>query len=484
MSYSKRLLEGAGGVALIAAFALTACTDPSGGPTALDSDGVEGLTISADFSSVFDELTSGAFSEKLYLTDSGLQGTSDNGSLLYLVELDDGASTANLSLLADLEGETAGCSDCFDRTDAIAADGNTVWIIDKFSKHLGVYDGDTDTFTDEGEIPGLPNGVVQASFDPAFTNLVVSSDVTDDLHVIDLSGPTVSSTIDLDDGFDMLGADIVFDADGVLYIFTNGGDGTNGRGLYRVDDYLAGGTITPTWVGEPSIEFFTGMAIREALTGRLVASTHSVDDDGDRATTGTAVQSRVYAFNRTTPFAVEGFDTKLGGSDYYVGFGDMSVGFVFEADGCTYTQGFWRNHAGQERGRSGRAAPNAWPYESSSEGDPAPDTEFFLSGDTWLEVLETPTRGNGYYVLAHQYIAAALNLLKHDPAPLPESVQEAIELAEDFFQNYGVEDGGDRWDPDSDLPGTSSTFSELAEILDSYNNGEMEGVTHCDDMES
>lgn len=44
----------------------------------------------------------------------------------------------------------------------------------------------------------------------------------------------------------------------------------------------------------------------------------------------------------------------------------------------------------------------------SGEG---PDTIFFLSEKTWIEVLETSSEGNNYYILAKQYIAAKLNVL-------------------------------------------------------------------------
>ena len=32
-------------------------------------------------------------------------------------------------------------------------------------------------------------------------------------------------------------------------------------------------------------------------------------------------------------------------------------------------------------------------------------------GDTWLDILKTPPRGNAYLILAHQYIAAQLNVI-------------------------------------------------------------------------
>jgi hypothetical protein len=83
-------------------------------------------------------------------------------------------------------------------------------------------------------------------------------------------------------------------------------------------------------------------------------------------------------------------------------------------EGCTYTQGYWKNH------------PSAWPAGYS------PNATFFFSGQTWLEVLWTPPRGDEYYILAHQYIAAVLNVA--NGATAPDSVQAAIDAATAYFQ--------------------------------------------------
>ena len=63
-----------------------------------------------------------------------------------------------------------------------------------------------------------------------------------------------------------------------------------------------------------------------------------------------------------------------------------------------------------------------------------PDTVFFLSGDSWYEVFWTAPAGNQYYNLAHQYMAARLNVL--DGASAPASVATAIASATTLFQTY------------------------------------------------
>jgi hypothetical protein len=86
-----------------------------------------------------------------------------------------------------------------------------------------------------------------------------------------------------------------------------------------------------------------------------------------------------------------------------------------EMEGCTYTQGYWKNH------------PSAWPAGYS------PNATFFSSGKTWLQVLETPPQGDEYYILARQYIAAVLNVA--NGATAPDSVQAAIDAATAYFED-------------------------------------------------
>jgi hypothetical protein len=118
--------------------------------------------------------------------------------------------------------------------------------------------------------------------------------------------------------------------------------------------------------------------------------------------------------------------------------------------GCTYTQGYWKNH------------PGMWPAGSD------PEATFFESGQTWLGVLKTPPAvGNAYYILAHQYIAAKLNILNGaDPA----AVATAITWAEKFFNEYT---------PTSTLlKSVRNQATSYANLLDQYNNGYI-GPGHC-----
>jgi hypothetical protein len=129
----------------------------------------------------------------------------------------------------------------------------------------------------------------------------------------------------------------------------------------------------------------------------------------------------------------------------------VSWGCAIISNGCTYTQGYWKNH------------PGMWPVGSS------PETPFFRSNQTWLQVLKTPPKGgNAYYILAHQYIAAQLNIL--NGASSTDEVNTAITWAEGFFNTYT---------PTSALEKTiRNQATSYANLLDRYNNGDI-GPGHC-----
>ncbi len=116
-------------------------------------------------------------------------------------------------------------------------------------------------------------------------------------------------------------------------------------------------------------------------------------------------------------------------------------------DGCVLTQGYWKNHD--------------WP-----DGHERDDT-FFNSGKTWFEILKMPPKkGDAYIILSHQYIAYKLN--QDNGAGVPD--QPALDAeALLWSSNPGVVPKDQR-----------ENFIDLAELLDSYNNGLIGDVPHCD----
>jgi hypothetical protein len=128
--------------------------------------------------------------------------------------------------------------------------------------------------------------------------------------------------------------------------------------------------------------------------------------------------------------------------------------------GCTLTQGYWKTHS-----LFGPA-----PYDDAwlAIGPAGANTAFYLSGQTYYEVLWTPPAGNAYYNLAHQYIAAKLNVL--NGASAPTVVTDALASAEAFFASKT---------PSDQLSGTARrTALGWAATLDQYNNG-LIGPGHC-----
>jgi hypothetical protein len=115
--------------------------------------------------------------------------------------------------------------------------------------------------------------------------------------------------------------------------------------------------------------------------------------------------------------------------------------------GCTYTQGYWKNH------------PDAWP-----EGYD-PDDRFYVSGMSWMQVFDTdPRPGNAYYILAHQYMAAVLNVASG--AYVPAEIQQTLGDAEEWFADAKPGSCG------GDACGVQKSWADL---LDTENNGWFEG---------
>ena len=128
--------------------------------------------------------------------------------------------------------------------------------------------------------------------------------------------------------------------------------------------------------------------------------------------------------------------------------------------GCTLTRGYWQTHS----------AYGPAPYDPiwAMIGE---DTLFFLSGQTYYEVMQTSPGGNAYYILAPQYIAAKLNIL--NGAYAPPDVKAAMARAEGLFNQYTPAQV-------AKLKGADlNEFKMLGDLLDRYNNGYY-GPLHCD----
>jgi hypothetical protein len=75
--------------------------------------------------------------------------------------------------------------------------------------------------------------------------------------------------------------------------------------------------------------------------------------------------------------------------------------------GCTYTQGYWDTHGPQPKGNN----PYAWPQDVKDAGGFTLGNVFYTNAQLQA-ILREPTKGNGLVSLAHQLIAAKLNVAK------------------------------------------------------------------------
>ncbi len=117
---------------------------------------------------------------------------------------------------------------------------------------------------------------------------------------------------------------------------------------------------------------------------------------------------------------------------------------------CTYTQGYWKNH------------PEAWPTNMLTLG-----TVSYTQAQL-LAIFGQPVQGNGLVSLAHQLIAAKLNILNGAD---PTAASATIAAADALIGSLVVPPIGS-----GSLP-TNQTNS-LTQVLDNYNNGVI-GPGHC-----
>ncbi len=146
--------------------------------------------------------------------------------------------------------------------------------------------------------------------------------------------------------------------------------------------------------------------------------------------------------------------------------GSDSQNVTVSITGCTLTQGYWKNHS--EHGKA--------PYDDNWALIGGADTLFFSSGQTgqtWYEVFWTaPKGGNVYYQLAHQYMAAELNVL--NGASTTSEVTAALSGAETWLNKIT--------DPSVVIKAKDApNVKNWASVLAKYNEG-LIGPGHCDEQ--
>jgi hypothetical protein len=138
--------------------------------------------------------------------------------------------------------------------------------------------------------------------------------------------------------------------------------------------------------------------------------------------------------------------------------------------GCTYTQGYWKTHS--------EYGPASKPDATWNELSDGPDTEFYLSGMSWIDLFNTPVKGNVYYNLAHQFMAAYLNTLRgiYVPSEVEDALTDAMSIFEVDEPGYYEKVKGKTNASKDEI----KELTDLASTLADYNEGRI-GPGHCDD---
>lgn len=131
--------------------------------------------------------------------------------------------------------------------------------------------------------------------------------------------------------------------------------------------------------------------------------------------------------------------------------------------GCTYTQGYWKNHG--PVGCASGNNENEWPVDNLDLGN------VNYSDAQLCSILKKPVKGNGLISLAHQLIAAELN--KANGASVPAIVADALDDAHALIGDLVVPPVGAGHI-------TPAVTAGVAGILAAYNEGQIVGVPHCD----
>ena len=230
-------------------------------------------------------------------------------------------------------------------------------------------------------------------------------------------------------------------------------------GMTVANDRQRGGTITVDFTGVDGDVYVNCMTFLDT------------EERGISPVTGLPYSGAVYLYDSEGALIKE-VDIPIGGNNQsisltidaaavatmdiqFLGSGAISD-FCLTVDddpGCTYTQGRWKNK---------NARDGVWTEDF--------DMTFGDCDEGWLDILNTPPKGNAYYILAHQYIAAYLNVKYFDADT--DEIEAEFAAAGEWLNAYCA----DSWPEE-----TRETAIYLSEVLDQFNNGYI-GPGHCDDL--
>lgn len=223
----------------------------------------------------------------------------------------------------------------------------------------------------------------------------------------------------------------------------------------ELDDYLAGGSVWPdsALICHGS---FSGNASGAAYN--LAPGQCTTIQLGDNLfdTPGASSNCTNEPLQCGTDYVIRGFAHATSSLNRSAFTGDLVCStLACGGSGCTLTQGFWKTHY-----------PDSWPQDVLDNG-------LMLGAVTYTaaeieSIFNTPPAGNGLIPLAHQLIAAKLNVAAGAD---DSSIAAAIAAADALI-------GGLVVPPVGNGSLANSVTSALTTTLDSYNQG-LTGPGHC-----
>ena len=205
--------------------------------------------------------------------------------------------------------------------------------------------------------------------------------------------------------------------------------------VFRLNGTIGGGTPTPTPTGSPSATATatatataSGTASPTATPSGTISPTATPSPTVTPSPTPTATGSPS-ATPTVTPSSTPTATPTATGTPF----------------ACVRGQGYWKNH------------PDAWPVTELQLGNVTYTQEQLLA------ILHEPVRGNGLLILAHQLIAAKLNIAAGAD---PSCIQDTIAAADALIGNLVIPPIGDGYLSPRDV-------GSLAGILGQFNEGDM-----------
>jgi hypothetical protein len=255
-------------------------------------------------------------------------------------------------------------------------------------------------------------------------------------------------------------------------------------------------TLAPTNTGTIDYSGTASVTFASSPTTAVDQCVNVADTNPGTTVTGGTCANKTFTYNKTLQYATCGnftvpntasFTTTAGtagtGSNTatpLTGSASVTINVTVPCpQGCTLTLGYWKTHNASFKG--GAPLDDNWnnlPLKEQTGFFTTWSPSYPLAGPntatdfTWFNVFWTAPKGNAYYNLSQQYMAAKLNYLNN--AGQVASVTAAIAAAEDFFSHAGDTPAG--WatlgyKTKSDLIGWAGT-------LGSYNEGTI-GPGHC-----